>query len=233
MTKAAKDLTNADSLRLAAADGHRFAAYRSRPKEGKPKGGLVVIQEIFGANRHIRGVADAYAAEGYLCLAPSLFDRIEPGLEYGYDPKGIETGRACRQKISNEQALADIGAAVSWLKGEGLPVAVVGFCWGGLLAWLAAAELPIAGAASFYGGGIENHAAKHRPKSPLQLHYGLKDGYIDSAARTTARTNAPQAEYFEYEADHGFCCDERGSWHAESAATARGHVLDFLHRVLG
>ncbi len=233
MSKAIKDLTAADSLRLAAADGHRFATYRSRPKEGALKGGLVVIQEIFGTNRHIRSVADSYAAEGYLCLAPGLFDRIEPGLEYGYDAKGIETGRACRGKISNEQALADIAAAVGWLKGEGLPVAVMGFCWGGLLAWLSSAELPIAGAVSFYGGGIEGQAAKHPPKTPIQLHYGLQDGYIGPDARAAARAAAPKAEYFEYPADHGFCCDERGSYHAESAATARGHVQDFLHRVLG
>lgn len=233
MSTSPKDLTAADSLRLAAADGHRFAAYRSRPRAGTPKGGLVVIQEIFGTNRHIRNVADSWAAQGYLCLAPGLFDRIEPGLEYGYDPKGIETGRAARGKVANEQALADIGAAVSWLKGEGLPVAVMGFCWGGLLSWLSAATLPIAGAVSFYGGGIEGQADAFKPKTPIQLHYGLQDGYIGPEARAKARAAAPKAEYFEYPADHGFCCDERGSYHADSAAVSRGHAQDFLHRVLG
>lgn len=237
MTKTAEeatpDRTVADSLRLAAEDGHRFFAYRSQPKEGKPRGGLVVIQEIFGVNRHIRQLADSYAAAGYLTLAPALFDRIEPGLEYGYDSKGIATGRSGKEKVGNEKALADIGAAVNWLAGEGLPVAAVGFCWGGLLAWLAAARLPLAGAAAFYGGGIEKVAAANPPKAPIQLHYGLKDGYIDEAARAAARAAAPAAEYFEYPADHGFCCDERGSHHAESAALGRVRVLDFLHRVVG
>ena len=228
--------TLADAIRLKAADGHGFACYRSRPAKGehaeRQRGGVVVVQEIFGVNRHIRSVADRYAEQGYLVLAPALFDRVAPGLEMGYDAKSIEEGRATRGKVDNKDAIADIGAAVQWLAGQGLKVGVVGYCWGGLLTWLSSARLPIAAASSYYGGGIENNVAD-KPKTPIQLHYGLKDAYIPDAARKAARGAAPKAEYFEYDADHGFCCDERGSFHAESCKTAAARTLDFFHRHVG
>ena len=216
---------------LTAKDQHKLGAYRADPA-GASKGGVVVIQEIFGVNRHIRSVADRYAEQGYLVLAPALFERVEPGLEMGYDAKSIEAGRAVRGKVDNSDAVADIGAAVALLAGQGLKVGVVGYCWGGLLTWLSSARLPIAAASSYYGGGIENNVAD-KPKTPLQLHYGLKDGYIPDAARKAARGAAPKAEYFEYDADHGFCCDERGSFHAESCKTATARTLDFFHRHVG
>jgi carboxymethylenebutenolidase len=228
--------THADALRLTSADGHSFACYRARPAKGehaeRQRGGVVVIQEIFGVNRHIRGVADRYAEQGYLVLAPAVFERVEPGMEFGYDQQSIEAGRAVRGKIDNKDAVADVGAAVAWLGKQGLKVGVVGYCWGGLLTWLSAARLPIAAASSYYGGGIENNVAD-QPKVPIQLHYGLKDAYIPDAARKAARGAAPKAEYFEYDADHGFCCDERGSFHAESCRTATARTLDFFHRHVG
>jgi len=225
--------TIADAIRLTAKDGHSFAAYCSKPAGKAPRGGVVVVQEIFGVNRHIRSVADRYAAQGYLCLAPALFERVEPGMEMTYDADGIAFGRETRGKVSFDQGLADMGAAVDWLKQQGHAVGLMGFCWGGALTWMAACHLPIAAAASFYGGGIENLAGANRPKVPLQLHYGLKDAYIPAAARDAARAAAPKAEYYEYDADHGFCCDERGSYDAPSCKQAEARVLDLLHRHVG
>lgn len=220
----------ADSLTLKAKDGHVFAAYRARPA-GEPLAGLVVVQEIFGVNRHIRSVADSWAKAGYLTLAPALFDRVERGLELTYDGAGVERGRAVRGGVSYDQALADIGAAVEWLAAQKLKVFVIGFCWGGTLAWLSAARLPIAGASSFYGGGIGDLAATEKPKAPIQTHFGEKDAYIPEAHRAAARAAAPGADCFVYPADHGFCCDERDSYDGPSTAlsTARSQLFFQSH----
>lgn len=225
--------TTADTLRLTAADGHSFAVYRSVPADGKARGALVVIQEIFGVNRHIRNVADRFAAKGYVALAPALFDRLGPQIELTYTPEGVAKGRELKGKVPNDKALADISATVDHLKQQGLKTGLIGFCWGGALAWLAAGKLPLDAVGSFYGGGIETLVGAHKPKVPLQLHYGLKDAHIGAEAREAARGAAPQAEYFEYDADHGFCCDERGSYHQASCEQAMTRVQDLLHREVG
>lgn len=224
-------MTTADSLTLKAKDGHVFSAYRARPA-GEPLAGLVVVQEIFGVNRHIRRVADRWAEAGYLTLAPALFDRIERGLELTYDAAGVERGRAVRGGVSNDQALADIGAAIDWLAAQKLKVFVIGFCWGGTLAWLSAARLPISGVSSFYGGGIGDLAAKEKPKTPIQLHFGEKDSYIPETHRAAARAGAPGADCFVYPADHGFCCDERSSYDAPSAALSFARSQIFFQSYL-
>lgn len=225
--------TIADTLQLTAADGHSFAVYRSVPAEGTPRGALVVVQEIFGINRHIRNVADRFAALGYVAMAPALFDRLGPQIELTYKPDGIARGRELKGKVPNDKALADIAATLDHLKAEGHKVGLIGFCWGGALAFLAASNLPLDAVGSFYGGGIENLVADNKPKVPLQLHYGLKDQGIPEAARQAARGAAPQAEYFEYDADHGFCCDERGTYHQASCEEAMKRVQDLLHREVG
>ena len=226
--------TIADTLQLTAADGHSFAVYRSVPADGKPRGALVVVQEIFGINRHIRNVCDRYAAKGYLCLAPALFDRLGPQIELTYQPDGVAKGRELKGKVPMDKALADIAATVDHLKKEGHKTGLIGFCWGGSLAFLAASNLPLDAVGSFYGGGIENLVADNKPKVPLQLHYGLEDKGIPASAREAARGAAPNAEYFEYEgADHGFCCDERGTYHQASCEKAVERVLDLLHREVG
>ena len=140
-------------VKLTAEDDHSFDAYRAAPA-GKPKGGVVVIQEIFGVNHHIRNVTDSFAAEGYVALAPAIFDRAERGFETGYKPEDIELGRSIRGKIDINDMVKDIRAAVQSLRAEGLKVCVVGYCLGGTLAWLAATRIDgVACAVSYYGGG--------------------------------------------------------------------------------
>src|SRR2546427_5950336 len=142
-----------EMVSLTAEAGHKFAAYRAAPK-GAPKGGLVIIQEIFGVNHHIRNVTDSFAAEGYVALAPAIFDRAERGFETGYKPEDIELGRGIRGKIDMNDMVKDIRAAVKSLAGEGLKVGVVGYCLGGTLAWLAATRVDgVRAAVSYYGGG--------------------------------------------------------------------------------
>src|SRR5499425_3595482 len=164
-------------ITLKAEDGHSFSAYRAAPA-GKPKAGLVVIQEIFGVNSHIRKVTDSFAADGYVALAPAIFDRAERGFETGYKPEDIERGRAIRGKIDVGDMVKDVRAAVGALKAEGLKVGVVGYCLGGTLAWLAATRIDgVAAAVCYYGGGIAASASE-RPKCPVLIHWGETDASI-------------------------------------------------------
>src|SRR5919204_689650 len=145
--------TMGETLTLTAEDGFKLSAYRATPS-GKPRGGLVVIQEIFGVNHHIRNVTDGFAADGYVAIAPALFDRVERGFETGYQPSDIERGRAVRGKLQIDHAVMDVKAAVKELQKAGLKVGVVGYCFGGTVAWLAATRIDgVAGGAPFYGGG--------------------------------------------------------------------------------
>ncbi|MEO1194274.1 MAG: dienelactone hydrolase family protein [Pseudomonadota bacterium] len=225
--------TYADSLRLAANDNHAFTCYRARQRVGQPRAGLVLLQEIFGVNRHIRAAADRYAASGLLVLAPALFERIEPGLELTYQSDDVVRGRACKVQVPYDQASEDIAACVQWLVQQDLKVGVVGFCWGGDLAWLSARLPGVTASVAFYGGGIGTLAPDNPPKVPLQLHFGLEDKGIPESARRAAYQAAPEAEVFEYPADHGFCCDERGSYHAEAAEAAWERARAFFARHLG
>ncbi len=216
-----------ESITLIAEDGHRLSAYRAAPK-GTPRGGLVVIQEIFGVNSHIRNLTDGFAADGYVALAPALFDRVERGFETGYGPQDIERGRAVRGKLAIEEALKDVRVAVNELAKAGLSVGVVGYCFGGTMAWLAATRIDgVAAAVGYYGGGIAD-AANERPRCPVMLHFGETDASIPPEHHKKVAAAHPEIPIHIYPAGHGFSCDERGSYHEPSARTARDRTMEFF-----
>jgi carboxymethylenebutenolidase len=220
------------NVTLTSEDGHRFAAYRATPA-GTPRGGLVVIQEIFGVNSHIRKVTDGFAAEGYVALAPALFDRVQPGYETGYGPQDIEQGRTIRGKVGLDEMVKDVRAAVRALAAEGRRVGVVGYCMGGTLAWLSATRIDgVAAAVGYYGGGIAD-AVNEKPRCPVLLHFGETDASIPKEHWEKVRAAHPAVPVHIYPAGHGFNCDERGSYHAESAALARERTLSFLRQHVG
>jgi carboxymethylenebutenolidase len=219
-------------LKLSPAPGVEIAAYRADPR-GTPRGGLVVIQEIFGVNSHIRSVCDGYAADGYLAVAPALFDRMEPGVDIGYTPPEIARGRELKGRASVEHALVDIAAARDVAAAAG-KVGVVGYCWGGYLAWLSAARVPgIACAICYYGGGM-HEAVGETPKVPVLAHFGEKDSMIPvEGVRKLAAAHGSTTAVHLYPADHGFNCDQRGSFDAPSAKLARERSLAFLREHVG
>jgi len=220
------------TIELTAADGHKFAAYRADPT-GKPKGALVVIQEIFGVNGHMRRVTDGFAAEGYAAIAPALFDRTRRGVELGYDADAIAAGRDLRAAVGDSGPLADIQATIDEAAKSGGKVGVIGYCWGGTLAYLSATRLKgIAGAVGYYGGGIAAAAAE-KTKVPVMLHFGETDQSIPMSDVEKVRAAHPEIELHVYPAGHGFNCDERGSYHAPSARTALDRSLGFLRKHIG
>jgi carboxymethylenebutenolidase len=208
-----------------ARDGHEFNAWLAAPS-GPARGAVVIAQEIFGVNRHIRAVADGFAAEGYVTIAPCLFDRIRRGIELGYSEKETQEGRGYRMQIPKEKTLLDLSASINVTRHAGR-VAVIGYCWGGTLAYLAAGELPIACAVAYYGGQIKDHLAKP-PRRPVMYHFGEKDPYIPPADVEKIRAADPNGVFHTYPADHGFNCEERGSYDAASARLARERTLAFL-----
>jgi carboxymethylenebutenolidase len=218
-------------LELTAADGFKLAAYRADPA-GKPKAGLVVIQEIFGVNHHIRNVADRFAALGYAALAPALFDRAERGVDIGYDEAAVERGRDLRAAISLDNTLKDMAAAIGSLRSTG-KIAVIGYCWGGSLAFLAATRLPgLACAVGYYGGMIAVHA-EEKPKAPVLLHFGEKDHGIPMADVRKIMATRPETQLHVYPADHGFSCDERASFDRASHELVLQRSLAFMDKHLG
>jgi carboxymethylenebutenolidase len=219
------------SIELTAADGHKFSAYRAEPA-GKPKGGLIVVMEIFGVNSHIKKVADEYAADGYLVIAPAMFDRVQRGLDIGYTPPDIEVGRGIMQKMKLEDAIKDVAAARQNIAAAG-KVGIVGYCWGGTVAWKAACDVDgLACAIAYYGGGIPGLIAG-QPKCPVQFHWGETDQSIPlDKAKEVAAAHKQQQHYF-YPAGHGFNCDQRGSFNPESSKLARTRALEFLKKYVG
>ncbi len=219
------------SLELAAADGHRFAAYRADPP-AKPRGGLVVVQEIFGVNSHIRSVADGFATDGYVAIAPALFDRVERGLDIGYSQPEIERGRALMQKMSMDDALKDVAAAMKTIASFG-KIGIVGYCWGGTVAWVSAAKLDgLACSSPYYGGGILANKDLE-PRCPVLFHFGETDHAIPIDQVQALKTARPELAFHIYPAGHGFNCDQRGSYHAESAKRARERTLAFFRQHIG
>ena len=219
-----------ETIDLVCKDGVTISAWRARPN-GTPKGGMVVLQEIFGVNHHIRAVADRYAAQGYLAIAPALFDRVERGVELGYD--GVDRPRAMdiRGKTKIEDTMLDIAAAIA-AAAEGGKVGVVGYCWGGSLAWGAAARLSgVAAAVGYYGGNIAQNLA-HAPRVPVMLHFGAKDQHIPLTDVEKIRHAFPAVPVFVYDADHGFNCDERSAYDPPSAEIAQARTLDFFKQAL-
>ena len=219
-------------IELTAGDGHKLGAYKAEPS-GTPKGGVVVIQEIFGVNQHIKNVADQYAAAGYLAIAPALFDRVEKGLELGYGQEDFGKGRDTRGALKNDGILADVQAAINEAASAG-KVGVVGYCFGGAVSWMAATGCDgVAAASCYYGGGI--HASKDAtPKCPVQFHFGDKDGGIPLNQVAEIKEAQPDIPCFVYDdAGHGFCCDDRESFNAGACERARERTLSLFATNVG
>jgi carboxymethylenebutenolidase len=219
------------AMELTAADGFKLAAYRADPA-GKVRGALVVAQEIFGVNSHIKSVCDGFAADGYVAIAPALFDRYERGVDIGYTPADIAKGRELKGKTTIDAALRDVAAARDAVSSSG-KVGVVGYCWGGYVAWMTASRLPgFACAIPYYGGGMLE-ASGEQPKCPLIAHFGERDANIPVAGVRELAAAHPEAQVYIYAADHGFNCDQRGSYDAAAAKLARERTLAFLQRHVG
>jgi len=214
---------------ITAADGHQFSAYRAGP-EGADQG-LVVLQEIFGVNHHIRQVCDRFAARGYAVIAPSLFDRAERGVELGYTAPDIQRGIALRAQIAEADVVADIDAAATALGAAS--TGVVGYCWGGTLAWLGASRTArFAAAVGWYGGGIAG-TRQAMLNCPVQLHFGALDTGIPLDDVAAIAHIHPEVEIFIYaDAGHGFGCEARESYAPEAAELAQQRTLDFFSRHL-
>ena len=220
-----------EMISLTAKDGFKLGAYVAKPKD-KPKGAIVVIQEIFGVNHHIRAVTDRFAAQGYAAVAPALFDRIKPGIELSYDPKSIEEGRALRPKIATEDTLADTQAAIDYAKQFG-KVAVVGYCWGGSIAFFSTTRLAgVTAAVGYYGGMIAAHASE-KPRVPLILHFGDKDQSIPMTDVEKIKQAQPGLPIYVYSAGHGFSCDERASFDKAAHELALQRTTAFLKQHIG
>jgi carboxymethylenebutenolidase len=220
------------SLKLTASDGHELGAYRADPA-GKPKGGVVVIQEIFGVNHHIRSVCDRFAAEGYAAVAPALFDRQVKDFECGYTPDEIANARKFVANPDWGAMLKDTQAAIDELKKAG-PVSIVGFCLGGSVAFLAATRLDgLTASVAYYGGRIVAFADE-KPRCPTQMHFGEKDQSIPMSDVETIKQKRPDCDIHVYpDAGHGFHCDERGSYHEPSSKTAWQRTLAWLEKARG
>lgn len=217
-----------ETKQLRAVDGHLLDAYIARPKD-EPVAGLVVIQEIFGVNQHIRRVADSYAADGFLAIAPAIFDRVERGVNLGYEGDDRNRAMALLQKTDVHNAVADIDAAIAFARNEtGKKVGVIGYCFGGLLAWLSSTRLHPDAVVGYYAGGIGKFAQED-PGAPTQLHFGKLDTHIPAEQVEKVHTAHPEVEIHWYEgAGHAFNCDMRSSYNPQAAALARERALAFL-----
>jgi len=220
---------------LKSGDGLEFPAYVAQPA-GAAKGAVVVVQEIFGVNSHIRSVADGYAAQGYLAVAPSTFHRVKPGVEMGYAQQDMDAGFALKTAVEALPApgvLQDIQAAIRHGAQAG-KVGIVGFCWGGLLTWRAACELDgLAAAVPYYGGGMTTpDEIARKPRVPVLAHFGDQDHWISLESVEAFSKAHPEVEVHIYHANHGFNCDQRGSYNAEAAKLARERTLAFFARHL-
>jgi carboxymethylenebutenolidase len=211
-------------------DGHELRAWLAAPP-GTPHGAIVVVQEIFGVNSHIRSVTDGYAAEGYVAIAPSLFDRVRKGIELGYTQADVQEGFGYVQQLKPEQTLGDLSAALAVVKHAGR-VGMVGYCWGGHITYVSACELPLACAVSYYGGGIVQSLEK-KPKCPIMYHFGELDTYIPLADVEKIKKANPEGIFHVYAgAGHGFNCDQRSSYNPQAAALARERSFAFFARHL-
>ena len=219
------------TIKLKAKDGHELGAYKAEP-QGKPKGALVVLQEIFGVNHHMRNVGDQFAKEGYVTVTPALFDRVRPGIELGYSPEDVAKGRDIRGEIKLEDTLKDVQAAIDEAGKGGLKVGVVGYCWGGGLAFLAATRLSgVAAAVGYYGGLVAAHA-EEKPRVPVILHFGETDASIPMSDVEKVKKAHPDMSIFTYKAGHGFACDERGSYDKAATQLADERTLKFFAQKL-
>ncbi|WP_423457875.1 dienelactone hydrolase family protein [Ottowia sp. VDI28] len=222
---------------LKAADGTTFPAYVAEPA-GKPKGGIVVVQEIFGVNTHIREVADGYAADGYLAVAPATFHRVQQNVELGYAEADMGAGFKLKQAVEALPApgvLQDLQAAVDYAASKsGGKVGMVGYCWGGLLTWRAASALTgLSAAVPYYGGGMTTpEEAARQPKVPVLAHFGEQDQWIPLDSIEALKKAHPEIEVHVYPAHHGFNCNHRGAYDEASAKLARERTLAFFDKNL-
>jgi len=224
-------------VQLTAADGTQFPAYVATPAS-PAKAAVVVIQEIFGVNVHIREVADGYAKEGYLAIAPAMFHRAQANVELGYAEVDMGAGMALKtaiESLPSPGAMQDIQASIDHVHAAcGGKVGVVGYCWGGLLTWRSACLLNgLSAAAPYYGGGMTTEAESARQsKVPVMAHFAEEDKWISMESVRAFQSAHPSAQVFTYAAHHGFNCNHRGAWHAESAALAKQRTLDFFKQHL-
>ena len=223
---------------LQSADGFVFPAYVAEPA-GKPKGAIVVLQEIFGVNSHIRSVADGYAAAGYLAVAPATFHRVKPGVELGYTEADMNAGFALKTAVEALPApgvLQDIQAAINHAaQTSGGKVGIVGYCWGGLLTWRAACTLSgLSAAVPYYGGGMTaGDEPARQPACPVLAHFGNQDHWIPLDTVEAFKKAQPGVEVHVYEANHGFNCDQRGSYNEAAARLAKERTLAFFAQHVG
>lgn len=218
---------------LKSADGFVFPAYVAEPA-GKPKAAVVVLQEIFGVNSHIRSVADGYAAAGYLAVAPATFHRAQTGVDLGYTEADMKAGtelKAAAEALPAPGVLQDIQAAINHAaQTTGGKVGIVGYCWGGLLAWRSACTLSgLSAAAPYYGGGMTvGDEPARQPACPVMVHFGNQDHWIPMDTVEAFQKAQPGVQVFVYEANHGFNCDQRGSYNEAAAKLAKQRTLDFF-----
>lgn len=217
-----------ETVNLQTSDGHQLGAYVAKP-QGDPIAGLVIVQEIFGVNAHIRSVADGFAQQGFFAVAPPLFDRFEKNVDLGYEGEDRNKAMALMQKLNIDNAVKDVDAALDYAKKQsGKPTMVVGYCFGGTVAWLAAARLSPAAAVAYYGGNIANFI-NEKPRVPVMLHFGQDDAHIPAADVDRIAKTHPEVEIYWYEgAGHGFNCSARSSYNAQAAAMALERTLEFL-----
>jgi carboxymethylenebutenolidase len=213
------------TIELIAADGHAFSAYQDGPADAKR--GLVVVQEIFGVNRHMRHVCNQFAHAGYAVISPALFDRAERGVELGYEQADVQRGLALRSQVPEDGVMADIIASAKAL--EGRPIGIIGYCWGGTVAWWGATRATqFSAAVGWYGGGIAASRTA-TPNCPVQLHFGGVDQSIPVRDVEAIRDAQPDLEIFVYDdAGHGFGCEERASYRAQDAELAQSRTLEFF-----
>ena len=220
---------------LKSADGFSFPAYVAQPA-GTPKGAVVVLQEIFGVNSHIRNVADGYAAQGFLAVAPSTFHRVKADVDLGYQAEDMQAGSALKSAVEALPApgvMQDIQAAIDYA-GKAGKVGIVGYCYGGLLTWRSACTLNgLSAAVPYYGGGVTTpEEIARKPKVPVMAHFGDQDHWIPMDTVKAFEAAHPEVEVHVYAANHGFNCDQRGSWNAGAAATALERTLYFFNKHL-
>ena len=217
-------------VRLTASDGFVLDAWRAAPET--PRGALVVIQENAGLTDHIKDVCEGFAQEGYLSVAPALFDRVGRNLVFGYEPSELAARRATRDKVDVQRTLLDVAAAIAEASAGG-KVGIIGYCWGGSISWLAAAELTgLSCAVSYYGTGILRLSDKE-PKCPMLLHWGSRDPNALPDEVRNLESAHPKAQSFMYEAGHAFNNPEVAAFDAEIVALARKRTLEFFRRHLG
>jgi carboxymethylenebutenolidase len=213
------------TISLTASDGHSFEAYEAKP-DGDIKAGLVVIQEIFGVNDHMKEVTDEFAEHGYWAVCPAFFDRVQPGMVLSYSDMGA--GRDAVGKISDDMVIADINAAADHVRSVG-KVGVIGYCWGGAMAFLGASKAKVDCGVSYYGTRIIQYSPEMKPVVPMQYHYGETDKSFPMDAVKKVMDEQPEGEHFVYpDADHGFSCTDRPQYNADATALALKRSLAFF-----